>query len=117
MKSFVGHTRERAEAVGRQLDAIEADLVVLLLHYAPVRDTLVGEPPEIFPFLGSYLFAEVADRTRVDLIVHGHAHRGVERGTTRGGIGVRNVALPVLRRPYAVYAFGGAVVGAARPSR
>jgi Icc-related predicted phosphoesterase len=115
MKAFVRHTRERAEAVEAQLDAVEADLLVLLLHYAPIRDTLAGEPPEIFPFLGSYVFAEVADRTGVDLIVHGHAHRGAERGTTRGGIGVRNVALPVLRRPYAVYAFDGPPAGAGRP--
>lgn len=107
MKAFVHHTTERAEAIDAELAVLDADIKVLLLHYAPVRDTLAGEPPEIFPFLGSYLFAELADRHEVDLIIHGHAHRGVEQGLTHGGVPVRNVAQPVLRRPYAVYAFPG----------
>jgi Icc-related predicted phosphoesterase len=105
MKAFIRHTAARAEAVEAELAALTADIKILLLHYAPIRTTLTGEPPEIFPFLGSYLFAELADRHDVDLIVHGHAHRGVEQGLTRGGIEVRNVAQPVLRRPYAVYEF------------
>lgn len=105
MKSFVRHTRNQVEVLEERLAELTADVSVLLLHYAPIRDTLAGEPLEIFPFLGSYLFAEVADRYGVDLIVHGHAHRGVERGATRGGIGVRNVAQPVIRRSYAVYSF------------
>jgi hypothetical protein len=40
---------------------------------------------------------------RVDLAVHGHAHHGTERGVTPGGTAVRNVAQPVLRRPYGLY--------------
>jgi Icc-related predicted phosphoesterase len=83
--------------------SIEADARVLLMHYAPIRDTLHGEDPELYPMLGSYLFAEVADRCAVDLVVHGHAHAGTEKGATPSGIPVRNVAQPVLRRPYAVY--------------
>lgn len=105
MKAFIDHTKERAAAVDQQLARLEADLRVLLLHYAPVRDTLQGEPSELFPFLGSYLFAEVADRHGVDLVLHGHAHAGTEKGNTPGGIPVRNVAMPVIRRPYAVYGF------------
>ena len=56
--------------------------------------------PAVF---GSYLFAELADRAGVDLLVHGHAHDGTEKGATPSGIPVRNVAQPVLRMPYAVY--------------
>ena len=41
-----------------------------------------------------------------DLVVHGHAHHGREKGVTPGGIHVRNVAQPVLRRSYAVYCLG-----------
>ncbi|MBA3738783.1 MAG: metallophosphoesterase, partial [Actinobacteria bacterium] len=52
---------------------------------------------------GSYLFAELADRHGVDLVLHGHAHRGVERGRTPGGIPVRNVAQAVIQQGYAVY--------------
>jgi Icc-related predicted phosphoesterase len=104
LKAFVEHTRElvdRLDACLRDLDG--ADLTVLLLHYAPVRETLTGEPRELFPFLGSYLFAELADRHRVDLVLHGHAHRGIERGRTPGGIPVRNVAQAVIQQGYAVY--------------
>jgi Icc-related predicted phosphoesterase len=74
-----------------------------LLHYSPIRDTLVGEPTEIYPFLGSYLFAEAADRGGADLVIHGHAHRGTEAGMTPGGIPVRNASKPVLRQAYAIY--------------
>jgi Icc-related predicted phosphoesterase len=70
-----------------------------------VRDTLSGEPPEIFPFLGSYLLAEAIDRGGADLAIHGHAHRGREHGVTAGGVNVRNVAQMVIRQGYAIYAF------------
>jgi Icc-related predicted phosphoesterase len=43
------------------------------------------------------------DAFGADLIVHGHAHRGVEKGMTPGGVPVRNVAQPVLGRAYNVY--------------
>jgi len=104
MKAFVQHAHgvsDRLDACLRELD--HADLTLLLLHYSPVRETLTGEPSELFPFLGSYLFAELADRHRVDLVLHGHAHRGIERGRTPGGIPVRNVAQAVLQQGYAVY--------------
>lgn len=80
-----------------------ADVRVALLHYAPVRDTLRGEHPEVYPFLGSYLLAEAIDTAGADLVLHGHAHRGTERGVTPGGVRVRNVAQPVIRRAYHVF--------------
>jgi Icc-related predicted phosphoesterase len=103
MKAFVRHTRDTAERLEGTLGGLEADVRILLLHYAPIRETLEGERPEIYPFLGSYLFAEVADRAGVDLIFHGHAHAGSEKGVTTGGIQVRNVAQPVIRHAYNVY--------------
>ena len=106
MKAFIRHTKERADAIDRELELLEADVRVVLLHYAPVRDTLVGEPPEIFPFLGSYLLAEPCDRWKVDLAIHGHAHRGAIEGATSGGVPVRNVAQAVIQRPYAIFTFG-----------
>ena len=72
-----------------------------------MKDTLGGERLEIYPFLGSYLLGEAIDAAGADLIVHGHAHNGTEKGLTPGGIPVRNVALPVLKRAYAVYCLGG----------
>jgi Icc-related predicted phosphoesterase len=104
-KAFAGHGKRVAASLAEALDGLAgtADRVVALTHYAPVADTLAGEPPEIFPFLGNYLLAEVIDAAGVDLAVHGHAHAGTEKGVTAGGTLVRNVAQPVLRRAYAVY--------------
>lgn len=103
IKAFVTHTQRMAAQLQEQLAELETDYRVALTHYSPVKDTLVGEPPEIYPFLGSYLLAEAVDSTGTDLAVHGHAHAGTEKGATRGGVRVRNVALPVLGRAYAVY--------------
>ncbi|HEX5950963.1 MAG TPA: metallophosphoesterase [Actinomycetota bacterium] len=107
MKAFVRHSKERAVALEQALGSLGTDVRIALTHYAPVRDTLQGEPPELFPFLGSYLLAEAIDRAGCDLAVHGHAHRGTEHGVTAGGVTVRNVAQTVLRQGYAVYTFGG----------
>ncbi|MGW4420816.1 metallophosphoesterase family protein [Streptosporangium sp. NPDC004631] len=103
IKAFVGHTKRIAERWRTALKELEADRRVVLSHYSPVKDTLTGEPLEIYPFLGSYLLAEAVDAEGADLVVHGHAHAGTEKGVTPGGIRVRNVALPVLGRAYGVY--------------
>jgi Icc-related predicted phosphoesterase len=76
------------------------------MHYSPVKDTLHGEPPEIFAFLGSYLLAEAVDRAGADIAFHGHAHRGRDQGVTPGGVPVRNVAQTVIRRPYRIFELG-----------
>jgi Icc-related predicted phosphoesterase len=103
MKLFANASLLAAAAMESALTSLDTDVRVLLTHYAPIRGTLHGEDPELYPMLGSYLFAELADRCAVDLLVHGHAHAGTEKGSTPRGVPVRNVAQPVLRRPYAVY--------------
>jgi Predicted phosphoesterases, related to the Icc protein len=106
MKAFVRHSRHAADLLSGALASTDADLRVALTHYAPVSDTLEGEPPEIFPFLGCYFLAEAIDSYGAALAVHGHAHRGTEKGLTPGGVRVRNVAAPVLGRAYTVYCLG-----------
>ncbi|MGV9303438.1 metallophosphoesterase family protein [Nonomuraea sp. NPDC003727] len=103
IKDFVRHTRGIADSWQSELKGLDTDLKVVLSHYSPVKETLEGEPLEIYPFLGSYLLAEAVDIAGADLILHGHAHKGAEKGMTPGGIRVRNVALPVLGRAYGVY--------------
>jgi Icc-related predicted phosphoesterase len=103
MKAFVRRTIDSASRLEAALDSLDTDVTVALLHYSPVVDTLGREPPEIYPFLGSYLLAEAVDRAGADLVLHGHAHRGSERGMTPGGIRVRNVAQPVLGAPFRVF--------------
>jgi Icc-related predicted phosphoesterase len=106
MKAFVGHTEAVAGRLEAALTALEADRIVSLLHYAPIEATLSGERLEIYPFLGSYLLAEAIDRAGADLVFHGHAHRGAEKGVTPAGILVRNVAETVIGRAYNVYRLG-----------
>ncbi|MBF6191722.1 metallophosphoesterase [Nocardia implantans] len=103
MREFAGHTVDVAAALGDALADLKTDVTVALTHYSPISDTLHGEPREIYPFLGSYLLGEAIDAHGADLALHGHAHAGTERGTTPGGIRVRNVAQPVIRAAYAVY--------------
>ena len=102
MKAFVRRTREMAHDLRDALETMEADVRIALTHYSPVEDTLAGEPLQIHPFLGSYLLAEAIDTGGAHLAIHGHAHRGTRAGATPCGVPVRNVAQPVLGRPYTV---------------
>ncbi|MBP2326111.1 Icc-related predicted phosphoesterase [Kibdelosporangium banguiense] len=103
MKAFIQHTVEISDRLRAALQELDTDLKIALTHYSPVVDTLRGEPPEIFPFLGCYQLAEAIDATGVDLAIHGHAHFGTEQGVTAGGVRVRNVAQPVIGAAFAVY--------------
>lgn len=106
MKAFVRHTMDIADGLSDALRALHADHRVVLLHYSPIEATLVGERLEIYPFLGSYLLAQAIDDCGADLVVHGHAHAGSEKGVTPGGIHVRNVAQPLIRAPYRIFCLG-----------
>jgi Icc-related predicted phosphoesterase len=107
MKLFMATTERAARGLAESLEAVAtADARIALMHYAPIPETLQGERLEIYPFLGSYLLCEPVDRLGADLVLHGHAHRGREKGVTPGGTPVRNVAEPVLRHAYAVYELG-----------
>jgi len=103
MKSFVRTTKRQADRLRDILIQVEADFRIVLMHYSPCAETLQGERKEIYPFLGSYLLAEAIDAGGADLVLHGHAHHGVEKGSTPAGIPVRNVAWPVIRHAYHIY--------------
>ena len=105
MKAFVDETRREAARLHDALTDVaeRSDRTVALLHYSPVEETLRGERLEVYPFLGSHLLAEAIDTAGADLVIHGHAHHGTERGVTPGGIRVRNVAQPVLGHAYRVF--------------
>jgi Icc-related predicted phosphoesterase len=103
MKAFVRHSKRLSQRLGSALGELATDCRVALTHYSPVPQTLVGERREIYPFLGSSFLAEAIDRAGADLALHGHAHQGSERGRTPGGVPVRNVAQPLIRRAYRVF--------------
>jgi Icc-related predicted phosphoesterase len=107
LKSFIQTSIDEAVRLENALARLEAPRRVAILHYAPVLDTLAGEPPELHAFLGSGRLASALDRRSVDWIVHGHAHHGSPFGRTPGGIAVHNVCRFVRVRaglpPYGVF--------------
>jgi Icc-related predicted phosphoesterase len=92
----------------REVEALEAGLEevagchrrIVLLHYSPIAETLVGEPEVIWAFLGSGRLAGPIGAHRPDLVLHGHAHRGSFAGTI-GEVPVRNVAVHVTGEEFA----------------
>lgn len=107
IKAFVDESINEARKLENQLRTIRVDRAVAVLHYAPIAETVCGEPEPIFPFLGSSRLANAVDRfDNVKAVVHGHAHRGTYRGATPRGIPVYNCAQFVVRsefgRPYAL---------------
>ena len=103
MKVFMRHSKAQARQLEDCLKQMKADYKIALLHYSPTAQTLSGEKKEIFPFLGCYYLAEAVDYGQADIVFHGHAHAGVEKGETPGGTPVRNVAQPVIRHAFNIY--------------
>ena len=97
IKSIVAETIAEAVRLENALHNLTTERVVVVLHYAPIAETLEGEPCEILPFLGSSRLAETIDRFRVDAVFHGHAHKGKFEGRTPGGVPVYNVAWPIAK--------------------
>lgn len=95
VKAFVQAAIDEALKLERALAQLRSRKRVVVLHYAPIGDTVKGEPPEIYPYLGSSRLAEVIDRHGADLVVHGHAHAGSPDGKTTAGTPVHNVALAI----------------------
>jgi Icc-related predicted phosphoesterase len=100
IKLFVQEAIQEALKLESALARLRTRHRIALLHYAPIDATVRGEPPEIFPFLGSSRLAEPLIRYPVDFVVHGHAHRGYPEGQIVNGTPVYNVAMPLLLRSF-----------------
>ena len=98
IKQFVNEAIQEALKLESALAKLRTPRRIAMLHYAPVVATVAGEPPEIFPFLGSSRLEDPLLRHPVTAVVHGHAHRGCLEGLTVNGIPVYNVAKPLLQR-------------------
>jgi Icc-related predicted phosphoesterase len=91
-KGIVAATLEEVSRLEFALRRLSTPVRVVLLHYSPICDTVVGEPEQIFPFLGNDRLVEPIDRFQAAAVFHGHAHHGTFRGKTPGGIPVFNVS-------------------------
>jgi Icc-related predicted phosphoesterase len=96
IKQFVAAAVDEALKLESALQKLHTDTRVVLLHYAPILDTLVGEPEIIYPFLGSSRLLPPIDTMGAAAVFHGHAHQGTLEATTPAGIPVYNVAMPLL---------------------
>jgi Icc-related predicted phosphoesterase len=103
VKAFVAESVQEALKLENALRNAKSKRALVILHFAPVAETVQGEPPEIFAFLGSSRLAETIDRFPATAIVHGHAHHGTFEGKTPAGIPVFNCAVQIDKpggRPY-----------------
>ena len=98
IKQFVHEAVEEELKLESALSQLRTPRRIVLMHYAPIRATVIGESEEIFPFLGSSRLEEPLTRFGVTAAFHGHAHAGSPEGHTAGGVPVYNVAMPVLAR-------------------
>jgi len=97
IKDFVRASVDEAMKLERGMSQLRTEKRVIVVHYSPIAETVQGEAPEIFPFMGTSRLAEVIDRHGADLVVHGHAHHGKPDGHTSGGVPVHNVAISLLQ--------------------
>jgi Icc-related predicted phosphoesterase len=100
VKAFVQEAVNEAMKLESALARLRTPQRVAVLHYSPIRETVEGEPPEIFPYLGTSRLEGPLNRYPVNVVFHGHAHHGSLEGRTTLGTPVFNVALPLLMRAF-----------------
>src|SRR5947208_3060101 len=80
IKKFVQEAVDQALKLERGLARLQTPQRVAMLHYAPIPETIAGENPEIFAFLGSTRLEGPLNRHKVTVAFHGHAHNGSHLG-------------------------------------
>lgn len=100
IKRFVQEAIDEALKLESALSRLRTRHRVALMHYAPIPETVAGEPVEISAFLGNSRLAEPLGRFPVDAVFHGHAHHGTPEGRSPTGIPVYNVAMPLMKRAF-----------------
>jgi Icc-related predicted phosphoesterase len=107
LRRVYAETSEEVEAIRSGLQEIaHCPIRIVLLHYAPTSDTLLGEPEGIWTYLGSDRLAAPIAEYRPDVVLHGHAHSGSFEGAI-GNVPVYNVAVHVTGRDFYVFELEG----------
>jgi len=100
VKRFVQEAIDEALKLESALSRLRTGRRVAMMHYAPIQETVMGEPTEIVAFLGNSRLAEPLGRYPVDAVFHGHAHHGTPEARSPTGIPVFNVAMPLMKRAF-----------------
>lgn len=98
IKQFVREALDEALKLESALSRLRTQHRFAILHYAPIQDTVEGEPLEILPFLGCSRLEEPLNRYPLTAVFHGHAHHGAYEGKTKSGVPVFNVAHSLMQR-------------------
>jgi Icc-related predicted phosphoesterase len=105
IKTFVHEAVDEALKLETALARLRSNRLIAILHYSPIEDTVVGEPKEIYPFLGCSRLEEPLTRYPVTAVFHGHAHHGQPEGRTRNGTPVFNVSIALMRERFPDHPF------------
>ena len=98
LKQYVHEVINETLKLEGLLSQSTTDKKVVVMHYSPIKETCVGEPVEIYSFLGSSHLVEPINNLNADIVFHGHAHYGTHQGKTLKNIPVYNVSQEVLRK-------------------
>jgi Icc-related predicted phosphoesterase len=100
IKKFVHECLDEALKLESALARLRNRRLIAVLHYAPIQETVEGEPREIFPFLGCSRLEEPLTRYPVSAVFHGHAHHGRPEGRTRTNVPVFNVSMSLMKETF-----------------
>jgi uncharacterized protein len=103
LRRVYAETSAEVSALDRGLRKVcDCAVRIVLLHYAPTKTTIEGEPETIWTYLGSERLAEPIAEHQPDLVLHGHGHRGSFAGQI-GDVPVFNVGIPVIGRDFWIF--------------
>src|SRR5207245_7705602 len=77
IKQFVQESISHAVRLEQALAKLQTEKRIVVLHYSPIRETLQGEDPEIYAFLGSSRLEEPISGFKVTAVFTGHDHNGI----------------------------------------
>jgi len=97
IKNFVEIAEREAIKLDYGLAQLHTPVKIAITHYAPIKETVIGEPEPVFPFLGSSRLERALERHKSMLAPHGHAHGGTFSAEAQFGTRVCNVDLHILR--------------------
>ncbi len=89
--------KNRIEKIENLLEQLRFDINILLFHYAPTYQTVIGEPERAYPQMGTSAFEKIIlnKKIRIDAVFHGHAHKGRKFVLLKNRVPVYNVAFPL----------------------
>ncbi|HDN01355.1 MAG TPA: hypothetical protein ENF42_00090 [Candidatus Bathyarchaeota archaeon] len=92
--------RRRIETVSKIIEESwkHADVVILLMHYAPSFKVMIGEKKSAYPWLGHPGFEKVIIEKKPSIVFYAHLHNAKIKEYELGGVKLYNVSLPATQK-------------------